>query len=420
MGVIFISHSSRNNDGAIRIRDWLSENGWGPSQIFLDLTEFATGDRWRQRLNQIGKDCDGVIVCLSDDWITSPECLREFNHAESAGKPIFPIIVKPVSITIPRFITDLQFTDVSSSQGAATGFERLKLALHRARIGPQHFPWPPTDEQDRLPYRGLEALTEKDAAVFFGRDAQITEGLDALRRMRDGSSKRVLVIAAASGAGKSSFLKAGLLARLQRDTDNFLVLPTMRPGRDALSGPEGLLVALGVEASPDTEEALDAHLKALQSQAARRITELTGRTADASQTPKPSIILPIDQGEEFFSADNVSGAKAIELIARCLGASEAFSVVLTIRSDSLGPLQGRNPLANQLELLNFPALQPSAFKEVIEGPASLAQPPIEIEPPLTTKLINDLNRSDALPLLAFTLERLVKEYGDDNLLELSE
>jgi hypothetical protein len=94
-------------------------------------------------------------------------------------------------------------------------------------------------------------LEEPDAAIFFGRDAQITKALDCIRRLRDGAPERMLVILGASGAGKSSFLRAGLLARLKRDTERFVVLPTVRPGRAALSGPTGLRHALGLNGPLD-------------------------------------------------------------------------------------------------------------------------------------------------------------------------
>ena len=35
MANIFISHSSRNSDRAIEVRDWLAANGW--DDVFLDL-----------------------------------------------------------------------------------------------------------------------------------------------------------------------------------------------------------------------------------------------------------------------------------------------------------------------------------------------------------------------------------------------
>jgi hypothetical protein len=50
-----------------------------------------------------------------------------------------------------------------------------------------------------------------DVAVFFGRDAQIIRSLDALRGMRESGEQTLFVVLEASGTGKSSFLRAGLL-----------------------------------------------------------------------------------------------------------------------------------------------------------------------------------------------------------------
>jgi hypothetical protein len=414
MGMIFISHSSRNNAEAIGVRDWLVSNGWGPAQIFLDLDALGGGERWRQRLDEIGNNCEAVIVCLSDDWIRSPECAREFTHAEARGKPIFPIIVAPLTVKIPSFVSDIQFVNISDPTLAEGGFEKLKLGLKRAQIGPNHFGWPPPSDPARPPYRGLRSFEEDDAAIFFGRDAQITAGLDALRQIRGGDPHRILTIAAASGAGKSSFLKAGLLARLRRDEENFLILPTWRPGRDALGGETGLLKSLGLETPGRVVPAL----AAMQAAVIKRMQ--TFGVPGAGERPPPSLVLPLDQAEELFSAENSSALAAVDLLVQTLAEKPDLLVIATIRSDSLGGLQADARIAGQLNLFNLPALPPSAFKEVIEGPAALTRPPIRIEPALTDQLIADLDKADALPLLAFTLERLVADYGGDNLLELRE
>ncbi len=89
---------------------------------------------------------------------------------------------------------------------------------------------------DRAPYRGWAPLEEVDAAVFFGRDAQILGGLDVLHGMRTFGVKSVFVILGPSGCGKSSFLRAGLLPRLRRDDRRFLPLPIVRPERAVLTG----------------------------------------------------------------------------------------------------------------------------------------------------------------------------------------
>lgn len=114
---IFLSHSSKNNEQVIALKAWLESQGWGAGQIFLDLDDLKIGDRWRDVLNAMGPDCEAVIVCLSDDWLRSPECTREFTQAQERGKLIFPIFVAPVTTPIPRFITDLQIGDISAPGG---------------------------------------------------------------------------------------------------------------------------------------------------------------------------------------------------------------------------------------------------------------------------------------------------------------
>ncbi|MFC7291194.1 toll/interleukin-1 receptor domain-containing protein [Hirschia litorea] len=423
MSEIFISHSNEDNSEAKALRHWLIESGgWAPSQIFIDLSEFVSGDRWRERLNFVGHNCQAVVVCLSDNWIGSPECLREFNHAESSGKPIFPVIIKPLATSIPDFVASIQFADISTLNARESGLENLRLGLTRAQISPKHFMWPPENEPDRKPYRGLRSLEQQDAAIYFGRDSHIIAGLDKLRQMRGGLPRRILTIAAASGAGKSSFLKAGLLSRLQRDTENFITLPIFRPRQDAMSGETGVLKAISVNIEEaGSNQIIERSIKSLNDIAAQRVRHLErlAKAAGETQTLRaPTIVLPIDQAEELFSVDNHSGKDAINLLTHCLTRVTNLVVIATIRSDSLSLLQKHEHLARQLELFNLPPLPPQAFKEVIEGPAGLSKKPLKIEPALTEKLIKDLDTADALPLLAFTLERLTEEYVDNNLLEL--
>jgi hypothetical protein len=68
--------------------------------------------------------------------------------------------------------------------------------------------------------------------------------LDMLRGLRDAPPLRLLVILRASGAGKSSFMRAGLLPRLERDDLHFLPLPVIRPERAVLTGDTGLIACL--------------------------------------------------------------------------------------------------------------------------------------------------------------------------------
>jgi tetratricopeptide (TPR) repeat protein len=65
----------------------------------------------------------------------------------------------------------------------------------------------------RNPFRGLEHFDYADHAIFFGRDAEVREVVELLLRREEAGSPGHLV-EGASGSGKSSFLRAGVLPAL--------------------------------------------------------------------------------------------------------------------------------------------------------------------------------------------------------------
>src|SRR5262249_40581556 len=85
----------------------------------------------------------------------------------------------------------------------------------------------------------LDAFDEHSAGIFFGREADVMAGIRDLRQIRHRGSPRLLVIQAASGAGKSSFLRAGLWPRLGR-TSEFVPLAVVRPATGIVTGQHGL------------------------------------------------------------------------------------------------------------------------------------------------------------------------------------
>src|SRR3954451_10651314 len=96
LGTLFISHSSRNNGPAIRIRDWLREQGW--RDTFLDLDPehgLAPGQRWQEELKKAGERCSAVIVLVSPEWVASRWCVTEFLLASQLGKRVFPVLIAP-------------------------------------------------------------------------------------------------------------------------------------------------------------------------------------------------------------------------------------------------------------------------------------------------------------------------------------
>ncbi|HKO20786.1 MAG TPA: toll/interleukin-1 receptor domain-containing protein, partial [Acidobacteriaceae bacterium] len=354
--MLFISHSSRDNTAALRVRDWLASQGW--DEVFLDLDPLqglAPGQRWQQELKRAGERCSGVLILISPAWVDSRWCQIEFVVAEQLGKKIFPVLIAPTPAGSlpPELPSNYQYADISTPEKESDGFARLAVGLKRAGLDPHSFPWPPPDEPHRPIYRGLESLDIQDAAIFFGRDNLITKGMDTLRRMRDGAPERMLIVVGASGAGKSSFLKAGLLARLKRDEPNFVVLPVVRPGRAALSGTQGLIAALGCEATQlDEPDGLAACFASARAAAARRHRPYA-QTVDGDKRRKdPTLVVPIDQAEELFAPNHAEGQRTLRLLADALCADDNVIVVATIRSDAFATLQEEQSLA-RIPLIPF-------------------------------------------------------------------
>jgi len=424
LGILFISHSGCDNDAAIKVRDWLRDHGW--NQVFLDLDPgqgLAPGQRWQQELKQAGERCSGVLILLSPNWVASEWCRVEFLVADQLGKKIFPLFIAPTPFDdLPvELKAKFQIADISLPERESDGFERLAIGLKRAGLDPKSFEWPPAGEPNRSIYRGLQSLDEQDAAIFFGRDGQITEGLDTLRRMRDGLSKRMLVIQGASGAGKSSFLKAGLIARLKRDEENFLVLPVVRPERAALTGERGFAASLARQpASLTGPDDLAETFAALRAPVMDRLRRFATSVHESYSLKPPTVVIPVDQAEELFSSENSEAAIVLELLAAAIHADPNTIIVATIRTDAFARMQSESRLADVPRLpLDLSPLPHGAFKEVIEGPARLADPPLVVAPALTERLLKDLAADDALPLLAFTLERLLSQHRGEGTLTLA-
>ena len=460
MSLLFLSHSSENNAEAVAIRDWLAAEGW--NEVFLDLDPergIAAGQRWERALNEAASRCEAVLFLISKKWLDSRWCLNELNLARRLNKRLFGVLVEAIPVAdLPVDLTSSwQVVDLASGQDHAMlrvilprtheevhvtfsreGLTRLRNGLAKAGLDPRFFAWPPEHDPNRPPYRGLKPLEAEDAGIFFGRDAPIVEALDTLRGLREGAPPRLLVILGASGAGKSSFLRAGLLPRLARDDRNFLPLPVIRPERAAISGESGLLHAIETAlaahglAQPRVRlrEAIADGAASLRPLLAQLVDKIFATMlADESEAKRPVIVLAIDQAEELFQGDGAREAQMLLELIRDLGKDDHPGVIalFTIRSDSYDRLETAKALEG-IRQRTFPLLPMprGAYQTVIEGPAARLKNTnrsLAIEPRLTQRLLEDIEKgggSDALPLLAFTLEQLYLDYGGGGALKLAD
>jgi len=449
---IFLSHSSANNAHAIALRDWLVEEGW--NELFLDLDPdrgIVAGERWERALNEAQSRCEAVLFLISKAWLASRWCMNELNLARRLNKRLFGILIEEglaSSELTPDVTSTWQLVSLATGQDheqytvtlpitgeqayvtfSLEGLSRLKKGLQRAGLHASYFSWPPEHDPGRAPYRGLRPLEADDAGIFFGREAPVVKAIDLLRGLHEAAPPRLLVILGASGAGKSSFLRAGLLPRLARDDQHFLPLNVIRPEREVISGESGLLQSLesACQAAKITtpraelREAIQGGMRMLAPILQALVDKATPVALEGETRSKaPTLVLAIDQAEELFLGEAQEEAVPFLALLHDLVVNDAPSIiaVCTIRSDNYERLQ----VAEELEEVGKVAfdlgpLPKGSYAEVIKGPARRLDGTVralKIEDALVQELLTDIDAGgakDALPLLAFTLERLYGEYG---------
>lgn len=451
MARIFISHSNQDNAEAVAFRDWLVSIGYTIGDIFLDLESIRVGDHWRDALRTANQRCEAVILLASPAALTSEEVRREIILAEEYQKPILVGLLAGLNISDNSDgrltpYRHLQLVDLAAEPRNVVltiehterpirfngiALAKLRVRLDELGLEAATFAWTPQELDTANPYPGLRGYSEEEAGLFFGRDPDIALGLSKLRALRKTDDGRLLLIQAASGAGKSSFLKAGLWPRLRRDGD-FKPLMMLRPSGGALSGPNGMaralsarLTEIGVEAR--SPAALAALLKGDPERAADGLAELldqitrhatAARRVAAEDAPAPSLVIGLDQAEELLDApDAAESRQFIALFAQLSKRAETGMPILvfTIRDEAVGALTRAAQEASlpTAELMSLPPIPRERFIQIIEEPARVASEAglsVTIAPDLTQRLIADSQGRDALPLLSVMLEQLVEDH----------
>jgi AAA ATPase domain len=146
----------------------------------------------------------------------------------------------------------------------------------------------------RPPYPGLEAFTEQDAAIFFGREAEIAALLDRLQPTLADPAHRFMAVIGPSGVGKSSLVQAGLIPRLAKLRSRWVVVPPLVPEDQPTRSLAYNLAAVLPSTSVD---ALSAELGDDSAALVRPVEQLRA----ASGGRAVSVLLVIDQAEELLT-----------------------------------------------------------------------------------------------------------------------
>jgi hypothetical protein len=403
MAALFVSHSSADQAATERVSERMRAEGVGA--LFVDFDPelgIPAGRNWERELYAQVRKADAVVFLSSPASIASLWCFAEVALARLLGKPVFPIIVEAG----PRhpLLGDTQHIDLARDGDAS--FERLWAGLRDAGLDPgASFAWYPK----RPPYPGLAAFTEQDAGVFFSRERDIEKLLELLQPGLQGRGRFITVIGP-SGSGKSSLVRAGLLPRLDRLPDRWLILPRLVPSSQPIRQlARSLAKAFEDRGAVKTPAELNSRLAGGVS----ALLELVEELRDRSTGEPPSVLLVVDQAEELATLTGAAErAIFIKMLQGAVHQTVGMWVLFTVRAEFLGPLL-QQPGAGQFvdETLLVSPLDRSQLFAVIEGPAARAG--LQFSPGLVGRLVEDTQGGDALPLLAFTLRQLAEQAGPD-------
>ena len=423
MSSIFLSHSSQDNTIAGQVKARLEQ--WGHRSVFLDFDPehgIPAGREWEKELYAKLRECRAVIILCSHASMASRWCFAEITHAKALGKPVFPIKIDDSKVD--PILTDKQIVDATAGWDEAC--RRLEKGLLAAGLDPKDlFDW----DHRRPPYPGLAAFQEQDAVIFFGRNKEIRDGQALLNRLQQFGGPRLTLLLGASGSGKSSLMRAGLLPRLKRDQrwaviDPFrpLVAPFDELAR-ALSQRFGQIPQAG-KGMPRDVASIRGRIqwdKDHPTQSTDTFLDLINELRETIESREATVLLMIDQCEELLAVGaNEDGDRFLTFLRAVLDREDnRLMVLVTLRSDFLGSFQDHPAMRGlRVETFPVPQMEVDDFASVIEGPARIAG--LELGPGLVQAMIGDTKTSDALPLLAFSLRELYESFGEDKLLTLEE
>ncbi|MEH0420286.1 nSTAND1 domain-containing NTPase [Streptomyces sp. B21-083] len=214
------------------------------------------------------------------------------------------------------------------------------------------------------PYRGLARFEPGDHALFFGRDRLVEEARELV------CTHRFAVLFGASGSGKSSLLRAGLIPHLRAEI--------------ARAGAPAALRVLTPGAAP-------------------------ARTYGHLLTPKdgePESWVVVDQFEEVFTLcrDSRERSHFIDLLLAARNPDSRLRVLIAVRADFYARCAEHRELADALRGAGLPVGPMSAeeLREAVVGPAQAAG--LLVERDLTARIVDEVqDQPGALPMLSHAL-----------------
>jgi len=301
---VFLCHSNTDKTDVEKLARRLTQEG---IQVWLDKWHLIPGDPWQPAIEKALAESETCAVFIGSrigPWQNEELRAAIDRHVVESSRlfRVIPVLLpgakRAERSSLPTFLAAREWVEFRDSLDDAKAFHRLVCGIRGVEpgAGPGQ-----TIYKGQCPYRGLRVFDVDDAAFFFGREALTQWLLNELRPAAEGQPvNRFLAIVGASGSGKSSVARAGLVAALRRDdisTSSRWPVAIFRPGPDpvrslAVALSQTLKIAQSAPALTDLIEAFKKDEKTLH---------LISRKALSQNASSMRLVILLDQFEEVFT-----------------------------------------------------------------------------------------------------------------------
>ena len=283
---------------------------------------------------------------------------------------------------------------------------KLELLVETCARHRPHLAWPgePLRPLADCPYKGLLYYDVADAPLFFGREKLTEELVNRLFPDAPQVGDNFLAIVGASGSGKSSLVRAGVVAALRQRPEwadgrrIHIITPTAHPlralARSLTQGAESVRAeATLMDDLMGDKRSLDLYIQRLAT----------------SYQPPTTILLVLDQFEELFTLckDEAERRAFVENVLYAVEEATAcpLTVVLTLRADFYHRCADYEGLRQRLERQQryIGPMDRAELRRAIQQPATAQG--LRFEPTLVATMLDEVGEEPGgLPLLSHALQ----------------
>jgi hypothetical protein len=430
--LVFLSHFGADAEAARELKRRLMNAPDARAaglKVWFDKDDLRPGGQWQPQIEQaIEKDASAFVVYVDSrgviNWVEA-EVRVALSRATTDRDFLFiPVLAPEIGLNaLPPFARLYQ--GVTDPLGKGDGLERLLKAVLKAE-------W---DKSIRLidePFVGLRSMREEESDRFFGRNEEVEELAQKVRKLR------LVAIVADSGTGKSSLAEAGFRPQIPRrrardpsrsePDDRVWHVVSMRPGANpeeglrtavseaaeklGLSGTEraGLRKRIAVDDPSETAFALQCDLPAKKTATlliVDQFEELLTQTPGALAAPFARLLLALADGDKDIRVFMTVRADYFNLVSAIAdGAGEP------VKGADGKTLFARLTDNGRAAILSLKRISDAGLRDVIREPLRLAGDTDEAAQDALVKAVRrDISDQPSdLPLMQVALRAAWREH----------